>query len=390
VSRQVTDRSDKSSASPAYQSKRIIGLFPELRGVGGVQEAGRQTTAALDEIARRHGWETLFLSLNDAPGEQLPSSGTVQIRFRGFGRAKVQFLLAAAGAARHNASIVLAAHPNLALPAAFMKKLSPQLRSVVIAHGVEVWKRLPRIQRAALRGADLLIAPSRYTVQKLTEMQGIPIDKIRRLPWPLSPAFRSLAECRTELEPPPEFPHGKVILTVGRWAASERYKGVDDLIRAVAQLRPAIPDLHLVVVGEGDDLLRLQAFAAETNTNDSVHFLQGMSREKLAACYGRAEVFALPSTGEGFGMVFLEAMAFGLPIVAAAAGGSTDLVENEINGLLVPPHNSGELAQALGCLLGDAALRSTLGRRGVEKVHRQYSFERFESELEEILRNLAG
>jgi glycosyltransferase involved in cell wall biosynthesis len=75
------------------------------------------------------------------------------------------------------------------------------------------------------------------------------------------------------------------------------------------------------------------------NTSDAVQFLQGLSREKLAACYGRADVFALPSTSEGFGLVFLEAIALGLPIVAAAAVGSTDLVENEINGLLVPAHN---------------------------------------------------
>ena len=372
-----------------YQSNRIIGLFPELLGVGGIQEAGRQTIAALDEIASRRGWKTLFLSLNDAPGEHVISSGTLDSQFRAFGRAKVRFFFAAARAALDNAAIVLAAHPNLALPAACMKGLSPQLKSVVISHGVEVWQLLPRVRRAALRRADLLIAPSRYTVQKIHEIQGIPIGKIRRLPWPLSPAFLSLAAHPTELEPPAEFPNGKIILTVGRWAASERYKGVDDLIRAFAQLRPAIPDLHLVVVGEGDDLARLRELAARTNTTDAVHFLQGLSREKLAACYDRADVFALPSTGEGFGMVFLEAMAFGKPIVAAAAGGSVDLVENEINGLLVPAHNPEQLANALGRLMGDDALRSTLGRRGVERVHALYNFAHFASELDEILGSLA-
>jgi glycosyltransferase involved in cell wall biosynthesis len=371
-----------------YPTKRIIGLFPELLGVGGIQEAGRQTVAALDEIARRRGWKTLFLSLNDAPGEHVVSSGTLDSQFRAFGRAKARFFLAAARMALDTAAIVLAAHPNLALPAAFMKRLSPQLKSVVVCHGVEVWQLLPRVRRAALRRADLVIAPSHFTVQKIHEIQGIPIDKIRRLPWPLSPTFLSLAARSTELEPPAEFPNGKVILTVGRWAASERYKGVDDLIRAFAQLRPAIPDLHLVVAGEGDDLVRLQKLAAEMNVTDVVHFLQGLSREKLAACYGRADVFALPSTGEGFGLVFLEAMAFGKPIVAAAAGGATDLVENEVNGLLVPAHNPEQLASALARLIRDDALRSTLGRRGLERVHAQYSFGRFESELDEILGNL--
>jgi phosphatidyl-myo-inositol dimannoside synthase len=389
VNDQAADLSEKVSASPANRSKRIIGIFPELLGVGGIQEAGGQTAAALDEIARRWGWTTLFLSLNNARGLQQLPSGSLGIPFHGFGRAKVRFFLAVARAARNNAAIILAAHPNLALPTALAKKLSPQLKTVVISHGIEVWKPLPAVRRAALLRADLLLAPSSYTVKKLNEMQGIPIDKIRRLPWPLGREFSSLAERPVKLVPPPEFPRGKVILTVGRWASSERYKGVDDLIRAVAQLHPVIPDLHLVAVGEGDDLGRLQNLAKETQTSDSVHFLQGLSREEVAACYARSEVFALPSTGEGFGLVFLEAMAFGVPIVAAAAGGSTDLVENEINGLLVPPHDPEQLAKALRRLLCDDALRSRLGRRGMEKVHSQYNFERFSSELDEILSPLA-
>lgn len=388
MSRQITDPSDDSSASPAYRSKRVIGLFPELLGVGGIQEAGRQTTAALDDIATQHGWETLFLGLNDDSGEQLLWSGTHEIHFRGFGRAKAQFCLVAARASRDNAAIVLAAHPNLALPAAFLKTLSPKLKTVVISHGVEVWQPLPRIRRAALGRADLLIAPSRYTAQKLNEMQGVPIDRIRRLPWPLDPAWLSLAEHPAGLELPLEFPQGRVILTVGRWAASERYKGVDDLIHAVAQLRQAMPGLHLVAVGEGDDLRRLQALAAELDLNDAVHFFWGLSRKELAACYARSDIFALPSTGEGFGLVFLEAMAFAKPVVAAKAGGATDTVENEVNGLLVPPHDPGQLAQALARLFLDDTLRAELGRRGLDKIHSQYSFRAFRSALDVIVKDL--
>jgi phosphatidylinositol alpha-1,6-mannosyltransferase len=389
VNNQAADLSETLAAPPAYRSKRIIGLFPELLGIGGIQEAGAQTAAALDGIARRRGWTTLFLSLNDAKGPQQLPSGSQGIPFHGFDRAKARFFFAAARAARDNAAIILAAHPNLALPTALVKKLSPQLKTVVISHGIEVWKPLPPVRRAALRRADLLLAPSTYTVTKLNEMQGIPTDKIRCLPWPLGREFSSLAECPARLEPPPGFPRGRVILTVGRWASSERYKGADDLIRAVAQLHSVIPDLHLVAVGDGDDLRRLQNLATETMTKDSVHFLQGLSREKVAACYARSDVFALPSTGEGFGLVFLEAMAFGVPIVAAAAGGSTDLIENEINGLLVSPHDPEQLARALRRLLCDDALRSRLGRQGMEKVRNQYSFGRFASELDEILSTLA-
>ena len=87
-------------------------------------------------------------------------------------------------------------------------------------------------------------------------------------------------------------------------------------------------------------------------------------------------------------MVFLEAMAFAKPVVAARAGGATDVVENEVNGLLVPAHDPEQLARALSRLFLDDDLRGDLGRRGLDKVHSQYSFSVFESELEAVVRGL--
>ena len=217
-----------------------------------------------------------------------------------------------------------------------MKELSPQLKTVVISHGIEVWQRLPRVRRAALRRADLLIAPSRYTVQKLGEIQGIPTDKIRRLPWSLSPAFLFLAERRTASNCRP---NSRTAIDTDRGAFG-RVGKIQRRRRSYPRVRAASPHYSRFAPGRCRRWRRPRASAIAGRRNelrDSVHFLPGLSREKLAACYARANVFALPSTGEGFGIVFLEAMALGTPIVAAAAGGSMDLVENEINGLLVPP-----------------------------------------------------
>jgi glycosyltransferase involved in cell wall biosynthesis len=172
---------------------------------------------------------------------------------------------------------------------------------------------------------------------------------------------------------------------VGRWAASERYKGVDDLIRSIAQLRMKFPGLCLVAVGQGDDLSRLKQIVADLKVSESVRFLTGLSRQEIAACYARCEIFALPSTGEGFGLVFLEAMAFGKPLVGAACGGAVDVVEDNVNGLLIPPGDSERLAEALATLLEDESLRSKLGQRGAEMVRQNYSFEVFQSKLELIL-----
>ena len=371
------------------RTARIIGLFPELLGVGGVQEAGRLTAAALHEIGLRRGWSLDFLSLNDPPGAHVVPGDERRISFQGFGRAKLRFVLSAMGRARHVAMgrdlIVLAAHPNLAFPAAWMRRVSPRLRTVVMSHGIEVWKPLPILRRGALLKADLVLAPSGDTARKLEGVQGVSPEKIRTLAWPLNPDFLRMAGAPAGLPLPPAFPEGRVILAVGRWAASERYKGADELIRAVQRLRATVPGLHLVAVGGGDDLPRLQKLAADLGVADGVHFLTGLTREEIAACYARADVFALPSTGEGFGLVFLEAMAFAKPVVGAACGGTTDVVEDGVNGLLVPPRDTERLVQALGRLLGDDVLRAELGRRGAELVQQKYQFGVFQAELEKIL-----
>jgi phosphatidyl-myo-inositol dimannoside synthase len=368
------------------QTNGIIALFPELLGVGGVQEAGRQTAAALEEISLDHNdWFTYFQSLNDPPGIHEHAIAESRISLRGFGRSKLPFVFSAVRQARKGACIVLAAHPYLALPAAWMKSFSLHIKTIVMSHGVEVWKPLPQLRRRALLSADLVLAPSSYTAQKLAEVQGVSQKRIRKLAWPLGRDFLRMADVADSLEVPREFPKGRVILTVGRWATSERYKGADELIRAVAKLRSAFPDLSLVVVGSGDDLPRLRKIASDLGVSASVRFLDVLSRAQIAACYAHAEVFALPSTGEGFGLVFLEAMAFSKPVVGASAGGTTDIVEDGVNGLLVPPGNIDALEQVLARLLRDESLRAELGRRGAEIVRRKYSFEAFRIRLERIL-----
>jgi phosphatidyl-myo-inositol dimannoside synthase len=371
---------------PKGQTKRIIGLFPELLGVGGIQEAGRLTAAALDRIAGSHNnWVTSFQSINDGLGDHEFEIAERRVSLRGFNRSKVRFVGSALGQSRNGARIVLAAHPYLALPAAWMKPLSPQLKTIVMSHGVEVWNPLSRLRRRALLSADLVLAPSSDTAQKLAEIQGVPPANVRKLAWPLNPDFLKMADKPAELSLPKNFPEGRVILTVGRWAASERYKGVDDLIRAVAQLQPKFPSLCLAAVGDGDDLPRLEKIVGDLRVSESIRFLTNLSREEIAACYARSEIFALPSTGEGFGLVFLEAMAFGKPLIGAARGGITDIIEDKVNGLLVPAGDLKSLVEALAELLENESLRMELGRRGAEKVRHRYSFEVFADDLERII-----
>jgi glycosyltransferase involved in cell wall biosynthesis len=262
---------------------------------------------------------------------------------------------------------------------------SPQFRTVVMSHGIEVWQPLPMFRRRALARASAVLGPSTDTTERLVTVQGLAKQKVHKLAWPVSPAFLRLADAPHRLITPAAFPAAPVVLTVGRWVAAERYKGLDDLIRAIAQIRAEFTNVNLVAVGSGDDLPRLRKVAADSEVEDRVHFLENLSREELAACYSRADIFALPSSGEGFGLVFLEAMAFSKPVIAAASAGAMDVVEDDVNGLMVPAGDSERLAGALRRLLCDASLRERLGRQGAATVRQKYRFDLFQRELAAIL-----
>jgi len=358
----------------------IIGLFTELLNVGGVQLAGRQTAAALTKIGEKRGLPCVFLSLNDKAGEGQICATDTRFSFHGFGRRKAQFVIQALRLARRKPRLIFAAHPNLAPTALAMKELARNAPMIVGAHGIEVWQPLPFMRRTAFRRADLIIVPSTYTLEKTAQAQGVPPSKMRKIPWPLDAEFLALSESPANLPLPPSFPQGTVVLSVGRWSSAERYKGADILIRAGAHLSEKFPDLHVVLAGPGDDIDRLRKEAQDCGVAKQVHFFPSISRKELAALYFGADIFALPSTGEGFGLVFLEAMAFGKAIVGANAGGVPDVVQHERDGLLVTPTVEA-VSGAVRRLLSDPLLRKRLGMQGQERVRTEFSFARFQTQL---------
>ena len=363
----------------------IVGLFPDLLSVGGIQTAGRQTAAVLATIACERGSEYRFFGLNDPRGQESLRCGDSSFVFRGFGADKLRFSVAALRLAFSKPTIVVAAHPHLAVPAAAMKVMWPKLRMVVMTHGIEVWTPLSALRRRSIQRADLVLAPSTDTARKLAAVQDISEGKISCLPWALDPDFAELSGNLDNGTPPEGFPRDRVILTVGRWATNERYKGLDHLIECMPALLRSFPSLYLVAVGEGDDRSRLEELAVRRGVNMRVRFLNHLSKKDLVTCNSLSEVFALPSGGEGFGLVFLEAMALGKPVVAGAQGGACDIVEDNMTGFLVPYGDVERLTRALETLLADVGLRKQMGERGRARICNNYLFEQFQSRLRSII-----
>src|SRR2546428_3147412 len=163
---------------------------------------------------------------------------------------------------------------------------------------------------------------------------------------------------------------------------------MDTLMTALPRLLTRGPERQLVFAGTGDDRAWLEELADQIGVNRHVHFLSGLSYSEVAACYSACEIFALPSRSEGFGLVYLEAMACGKPVIGGAHGGAPEVIDDGKTGYLVQHGDGGQLATSLEALLADPALGREMGARGRERVEKEFRFNVFAKSLKKILRDL--
>jgi phosphatidylinositol alpha-1,6-mannosyltransferase len=176
--------------------------------------------------------------------------------------------------------------------------------------------------------------------------------------------------------------------------ASEQYKGHDVILRALPSVLTHVPNLVYVVVGEGDDRARIEGLADSLGLRPHVMFTGRVSDPELVALYKRSDVFALPARtvlndhepkGEGFGIVFLEAMAFGKPVIGPNFGAPTEIIRHGQHGLLVNPQDSAAMAEALVDLLTHPDKAREMGQAGNDWVRTKYSYGSFCEKLREML-----
>jgi len=175
------------------------------------------------------------------------------------------------------------------------------------------------------------------------------------------------------------------VLFVGGLNASEQFKGLWTLLDALSEVQKTIP-LQLVVVGDGDMREQYEAKAHELNI--VAQFVGKISNEQLPGWYQGASVFALPTENESFGMVILEALGCGVPVVASAVGGVSSLIEDNVHGFLVEPRDSKAVAQKILILLADRALAERMGvaaRAKAEQFNWAARADRYEALLQKVL-----
>ena len=260
------------------------------------------------------------------------------------------------------------------LPVAWAaQKIRRGLTYSLVAHGIEVWREFSLAERLALRGASRIFCVSQFTRSELLARCPLPPERLVVLPNALDPFFaigpgEPLAQC------PP------TILCVTRLTSADSYKGVDHLIAAMPAVRAAIPAATLRVIGSGDDRARLQALAGQNDgLGAGIAFPGYLDDRQLSAEMRRCRLFALPSEKEGFGLVFLEAMAHGRPCVGVTAGGIPEVVTAK-TGVLAQYGDVPALAAA--CI---AALHHRWDETAILARASEFSYERFNHRLQAFL-----
>ena len=229
--------------------------------------------------------------------------------------------------------------------------------------------------RAVGRLADVHIAISAGLARYLAEREGFDVSSFEVVHYGIEPG-----------PAPPTPPGAPSLAVVGRLIP---IKGHDVLLRALAAARAELPGITLQVAGAGALETELRETVAQLGLDDSVSFLGHVAR--IASVFERAEVVVVPSLGEGFGMVALEAMERARPVVASAVGGLPEIVADRESGLVVPAGEAEALAEAIVTLAGDLARAAEMGRAGRARALEIFTPERCVERIEELYeRALAG
>ncbi len=262
----------------------------------------------------------------------------------------------------------------------------------IFLHSVEVWGALSADRTRALQRARVLVANSHYTVKRICaahpDLPPIVVCHLALLPE-REKFVRTSAHVAAETEWRARLgPHA--VLIVGRMSSTERYKGHEQLLDAWRGVLTRVPDAQLVIVGRGDDAARLQTRARECGVAANVIFTGHVSEAELDVLYERAALFAMPSLGEGFGVVYLEAMRHARACLACAEDAAAEIVQDGVTGVLVPNREPQTLASSLSALLENDARCAALGRAGQARWQNHFSYAQFAARLTHILEPLTG
>ncbi len=368
--------------------KRILFLnLTAFSQTGGIERFNKCFLKALSALDKDGNTDSYSISGYDT---EVSAQYYDARRYKGFGKNKVSFVLSSiANAGKYD--VIFLGHINLALVGIAIKRLYPSKKVVLITHGIEVWSELSGVKKKILHVADRILSVSSFTKNKLQKVQGVSGDKITVFPNTIDPYF-PIPESVTRADELRERYGLKstdfVIYTLTRLANTELYKGYDKVMMALPEIVAKYPEVKYVIAGKYDSVEkeRIEKLISEQGLQEHVTLTGFLKEEELVAHYQMADLYIMPSQKEGFGIVFIEALVCGVPVIAGNADGSADaLMQGEL-GTLVDPNSVTEIGNAIKSNLKNTNRNNERERKAIrQKTLDNFSFDRYKERLANII-----
>jgi phosphatidylinositol alpha-1,6-mannosyltransferase len=356
-----------------------------FKSTGGIQKVCRTFCKVLMDIGEDpFSKPNMTLSLHDS-NDKIDQRYANKNRFRGFNNDKTSFFIETLRLAITHEIIILS-HINLLSIAVILKLLYPKKRFILFAHGIEVWKSFSSLKRYFLRKGIEIWCVSEYTRDEVKRIHKVHADHLKVLNNCLDPFFRipgSFNKDESLLNK-----HGlaldqPVMLTITRMSNHEKLKGYFSVFSIIPNLLTEFPNLHYFLAGKADTQEKesIVRVIKQLKIEPFVTLLDFIEEAEMTAYYKLSDVFVMPSSKEGFGLVFLEAAACGCRIIAGNKDGSRDAV---LNGILVDPYNHLEIEKAI-----KQSLRSQ--KNNIESLNiqqaclKRFSYEVYKNKVQKAL-----
>jgi phosphatidyl-myo-inositol dimannoside synthase len=297
------------------------------------------------------------MSMHDATDDALGNIYFPAEYFVGYNAAKVNFIKDAIREGIKS-KVVILSHFNLLLVAWLIKKISPSTKIILIAHGIEVWDKLNFRKTKMLHCCNRVISVSSFTKNKIMELHNLPEAKCKVLnncidPFLAKPENKIKSEVLMKRYGIAE--NDTVLLTLTRLSLKDRYKGYSFVLKALSEIVKTKKNIKYILAGsyEASEKIYVETLIAEYNLIENVVITGFIAEEELPAHFSLADIYVMPSIKEGFGIVFVEAMYYGVPVIAANADGSTDALLHGKLGLLTNPESDEEIIGAINKMLNN-------------------------------------
>lgn len=347
---------------------------------GGIASVTRNLVRIFCDYIATHGGRLELLSLKDGLDEDLINVVKTRHNYfvkRSYSGSKIKLTLSVLRRfATRTYDYIIFDHIHWAR-VGYLGKLLFSSNYIIFVHFIEVLN-LPPFAISTLRKARFLLANSYYTKDRISRLYNNLPEII------VTPLGREemVGPCHVDTENEMfEVPSKPYFLIVGRMSSSEKYKGHDLLLEAMSIFKLDNLVVHLVVAGEGDDKQRLIALSKEKGIGEHVHFVGFVSNQYLARLYRHCIAFVMPSTGEGFGLVYIEAMDRRRPCIGCHGDAAEEIIIDNETGFLVESGNAKELSEKMALLLRNPHLAHRLGENGYRRFREHFSYEAFKQRI---------